>query len=258
VGGYGARMGRVSVWFLLPGAAGLMLAHAGLAGGRAVPVVVAPAVGGSATIFVVSFRAPVRTGVVGSIRLRDLLIAAPVAAGGGCIGHVSVPVPDAHRAALVRVRLDPIALGGRWCTGTYHGKVIELQTAVCPLTVRAAPGGDRTPPVFAGIEQAFACTPGPQRPGQTTQYTLSWHAASDNITPAAQIVYDIYFATTSGGEDYAHPTWTAIAGATSFRTPGLPSHGDAFFVVRARDSAGNEDTNTREQMGVDPCVAFRG
>lgn len=212
--------------------------------------------------------------MVGSVRLRDLLTAAPVSAGAGCIGQISVPVPDAHRGALVRVRLDPIALGGRWCAGTYHGKVIELQTAVCPrgtacptyvrlvgtvgrfsLSVRMARmGGDRTRPVFAGITHAVACTPGPQRPGETTPYTLSWAAASDNITPAADIVYDIYFSTTPRGEDFTHPTWITPPGVTSFRTPGLPSHGDAYFIARARDAAGNEDTNTNEQRGIDPCV----
>jgi hypothetical protein len=235
--------------------------------------VVAPTVGGSATTFVVSFRAPVLTGVVGSVRLRDLLTVATVSAGTGCLGQVSVPVPDAHRGELVRVGLVPKALGGSWCTGTYHGKVVELQSAVCPrgtacptyvrfvatvgrffMTVRAAPAGsDRTPPMFAGITHASACTPGPQRPGQTTPYILSWQAASDNISPAAQIAYDIYFSTMPGGEDFAHPTWTTSPGVTSFRTPRLPSHGDVYFIVRARDAAGNEDTNTHEQKGVDPC-----
>jgi hypothetical protein len=252
----------------------LLFAHAGLAGGEAVRIAVTPAVGGSGTIFVVSFRAPVRTGVVGSVRLRDLLTAMPAPTSTGCIGNVSVPVPDAHRGAMVRVRLDPTALGGRWCAGTYHGKVIELQTAVCARGVacptyvrlvgavgrfslivrRARVGGDRTPPVFAGVTRAVACTPGPQRPGETTPYTLSWHAASDNVTPAADIVYDIYFSTTPGGEDYTRPAWITAPGVTSFRTPGLPSHGDAYFVARARDAAGNEDANTNEQRGIDPCV----
>jgi hypothetical protein len=108
--------------------------------------------------------------------------------------------------------------------------------------------------VFAGIVHAAACTPGPQRPGETSPYTLSWQAAVDNTTPAAEIVYDIYYSTTPGGEDFAHATWTSPPGVTSFRTPGLPSHGEAYFVVRARDSAGNEDGNAHEQPGVDPCV----
>jgi hypothetical protein len=187
-----------------------------------------------------------------------------------------VKVPDVRRGAEVRVRLGPARLTGRWCPGGYRGTVVELQTAVCPhgtacptyvvlrgtvvrfrFTVRAGPeppGADRVPPTFAGLMRAFACTPGPQRPGQTTPFTLSWLPASDNVTPAGHIVYRIYYASTPGGEDYAHPTWTTPPGLTSFRTPGLPSHGDAYFVVRAQDAAGNQDNNTREQKGIDPCL----
>jgi hypothetical protein len=40
---------------------------------------------------------------------------------------------------------------------------------------------------------------------------------------------------------------------TTFKTPGLPSHGSFYFVVRARDAAGNEDRNTIELHGSDPC-----
>jgi hypothetical protein len=224
----------------------------------------------------VSFVSPVRTGVIGSVRLRYLLTAASVSPGQGCLPQVSAPVPDGRRGRLVRGVLDPMALGGQWCTGTYAGRVSLLQTPVCAkgvpcpayvilrgtiarfsLFVRGpipSPGGDLVPPVFAGLERAVACTPGPQRPGQTSPYTLSWQAASDTVTPAAAIVYDIYYSTTAGGEDFTHPTWTSPPGVTSFRTPGLPSHGNAYFVARARDTAGNQDTNTLEQRGVDPCL----
>jgi hypothetical protein len=249
---------------------------AGRAGTAVVPVQVTPAVGMPMTTFLVSFVSPVRTGVIGSIRLRYLLTAASVAPGKDCLAQISDAVPDARRGQRVRVALAPENLGGRWCTGSYRGIVRELQTAVCPhgvmcptyvivrrtvarfpLYVRGPspqPGGDLTPPGFAGVQGAFACTPGPQRPGQTTPYTLSWEAASDNLTPASEIVYDIYYATTAGGEDFTHPTWTTLPGATTFITPGLPSHGEAYFIVRARDAAGNEDTNTHEQHGIDPCL----
>jgi hypothetical protein len=251
-------------------------AGSGLAAQQRVVATVAPAVGGPATVFVVSFRAPADTGVVGSVRLRDLLTATSASPRVDCLGGIRVAVPDARRGARVRVRLAPARLGGGWCAGVYHSTVVELQTAVCPqgsacptyvrflrtvarftLTVRgpAPPAGtDRVPPTFAGLTRAFACTPGPQRPGQTSPYTLSWQPATDNHTPASQIVYQIYYATTPGGEDYSHPTWTTPPGSTSFRTPGLPSHAAAYFVVRAQDAAGNQDTNTHEQQGLDPCL----
>lgn len=253
----------------------LVLAQSGLARPPGAGVKVTPAVGGPRTVFLLSFTSPVRTGVIGSIRLRYLLTAAIATPGKRCLAQISAPVPDARRGERVRVRLSPELLGGRWCAGSYHGSVRELQTAVCPpgtmcptyvrlvgtvarflllVHTDGPTGTDLVAPTFAGLMRAFACTPGPQRPGQTTPFTLSWQAASDNVTPAAQISYDIYFAGTSGGEDFTKPTWTAPPGATGFRTPGLPSHGDAYFVVRARDNAGNEDTNTREQRGIDPCA----
>jgi hypothetical protein len=112
---------------------------------------------------------------------------------------------------------------------------------------------DTAPPSFSGLQTAFACTPGPQRPGETTPFTLSWQPATDNTTPTTQILYDVYLATTPGGENFSSPTWTTAPGATSFETPGLASHGSFYFVVRARDSAGNEDHNTVEIHGSDPC-----
>lgn len=240
---------------------------------------VTPTAGSARTVFVLSFRVPERTGFYGSSQRHDVLTASAPAGSSGCVTALNVRVPDAPAGARLRVALDPHKLGGEWCQGTYHGQIQELQSAVCPrrtlcptyvlvrgtvgrfsMHVRSTappvgspPGADGMPPTFAGLQRAFACTPGAQRPGQTTPYTLSWQAATDNVTPSPEIVYDVYLATTPGGEDFSKPTWTTPPGVTTYRTPGLPSHGTFYFVVRARDSAGNEDRNTLEQHGVDPC-----
>ena len=103
------------------------------------------------------------------------------------------------------------------------------------------------------LEHAFACTPGAQRPGQTTPFTLGWEAASDTATPSAKLVYDVFESGQPAGEDFSKPSWTTPAGALSFKTPGLATHGTFYFVVRARDQAGNEDRNRIESRGVDPC-----
>jgi hypothetical protein len=244
------------------------------AGATLVPATVMPTTGTPASSFVVSFTSPDRTGVIGSKRLLDKLTAVSVTPKKGCLAQVESSVPVARRGQRINVRLDPFALGGRWCTGRYMGKIVELQTLVCPpgtmcptyvrllgtvarfsLTVLLpSTGADRTPPTFAGLDRAFACTPGPQRPGQTTPYTLTWHPAADGRTPSSEIVYDVYTADAARGEDFSKPSWTTPPGTTTFRTPGLPSHGTAYFVVRARDAAGNEDSNTREQQGLDPCA----
>jgi hypothetical protein len=74
------------------------------------------------------------------------------------------------------------------------------------------------------------------------------------VTPSSKIIYNIYQATTSGGEDFSAPTYTTAPGATSFDTPQLPSTKTFYFVVRARDQAGNEDSNTVEREGQNLCL----
>jgi Collagen triple helix repeat (20 copies) len=107
-------------------------------------------------------------------------------------------------------------------------------------------------PAFAGLQSASYCTGGPVQPAEMVSYTLTWQAATDNVTPSSQIVYDIFVAHPPGGEDFSHPTWTTPPGVTTYSTPDLPSEG-TYFVVRARDKAGNEDQNTVEREGVNTC-----
>ena len=113
---------------------------------------------------------------------------------------------------------------------------------------------DTIPPKFAGLKAATTCIPGPVGGGRTTSYHLSWDPAADNRTPSSQIVYDIYQASTPGGEDFSVPTYTSPAGATSFDTPPLSTETTFYFVVRARDRAGNSDSNKVERQGQNLCV----
>ncbi|MHB8690406.1 MAG: hypothetical protein ACYDHH_04105 [Solirubrobacteraceae bacterium] len=244
---------------------------AGSAPASRIDVTVTPPTGSATTSFVIGFRAPDRTGRHG-VNERHYVLSASGPPSPGCVASVDQRLAYARRGALVEVRLDPARLGGSWCPGTFRGLIQELQARACPtrspchthaslvatigrFTIEVtAGGGDTTPPTFAGLQSAFACTPGPQRPGQTTPFTLTWQAATDDVTPSSQIVYDVYLATAAGGENFAQPTWTTGPGVTSYRTPGLASHGSFYFVVRSRDQAGNEDHNTVEVRGVDPCL----
>jgi hypothetical protein len=117
----------------------------------------------------------------------------------------------------------------------------------------AANRPDQTPPTFAGLVSATTCIPGPID-GRTTSYTLRWDAATDNLTPARRIVYDVYQAAVPGGEDFSTPTYTTPAGATTFATPELPADKAVYFVVRARDRSGNRDSNTVERQGQNLCL----
>jgi hypothetical protein len=145
----------------------------------------------------------------------------------------------------------------------YSGRLARLvATTVALLTLTGAlaagalsrvAGHDRTPPTFAGLKSATTCIPGPTG-GQSASYQLSWDPATDNVTPSAKIVYDIFQATKSGGENFSSATYTTRRGATTFTTPPLPSDKDFYFVVRARDRAGNRDSNQVEREGVNLCV----
>lgn len=112
---------------------------------------------------------------------------------------------------------------------------------------------DHRPPVFAGLKSATTCIPGPIGGGSTSSYHLAWDPAKDNVTPSAKIVYEIYQATKPGGEDFSTPTYTTAPGATSFETPQLTTNNSFYFVVRARDRAGNEDSNAVEREGQNLC-----
>ncbi len=105
---------------------------------------------------------------------------------------------------------------------------------------------------FAGLKSATTCIPGPIGAGKTSSYHLSWEAAGEK-NRHRRIVYEIYQATTRGGENFSQPTYTTAASVTSFDTPQLPSEKAFYFVVRARDSAGNEDSNTVEREGQNLC-----
>jgi hypothetical protein len=130
--------------------------------------------------------------------------------------------------------------------------------AVAALLMVSAPAQarskDHTPPVFAGLKSATTCIPGPIGPERTSSYHLSWDPATDNVTPSKRIVYEIYQATTAGGEDFSKPTYMTARGARTFDTPQLPTDESFYFVVRARDRAGNEDSNTIEHEGQNLCV----
>jgi hypothetical protein len=126
--------------------------------------------------------------------------------------------------------------------------------SVCALLGFAAAGRDRTPPRFAGLRSATTCIPGPIGGDRTASYRLAWPPARDNRTPRRRIVYDVYQARTSGGESFAKPTYETQPGARVFATPPLPSTATFYFVVRARDAAGNRDRNRRERRGVNLCL----
>lgn len=108
---------------------------------------------------------------------------------------------------------------------------------------------DTQPPAFAGLTSATA---------SGNSVTLTWNAATDNITASNQLVYLIYQATAAGGENYASPTYTTAAGATSYAATGLNANTAYYFVVRAQDAAGNTTTTTLERSATTQGATLSG
>jgi hypothetical protein len=96
-------------------------------------VQVNPAVGGPTSTFVVSFTAAASTGVIGSMRVRNELSADTGSTSTTCDSHPSQLVPDLHRGQRIHVTLDRRPADARWCAGVFRGKLVELQTLVCPF-----------------------------------------------------------------------------------------------------------------------------
>ena len=76
--------------------------------------------------------------------------------------------------------------------------------------------------------------------------TVNWTQGTDNVTAQGDLVYNIYMSTTSGQYNYASPYSTTDAGVSSKDLSMGDLRGTHYFVVRCKDAAANEDTNTAE------------
>jgi hypothetical protein len=275
-------------WALATALLVLIAASATAAGlGPTTRVTVKPGSGTPQTRFSFSLRVPVATGRFGRLSRADTLsVTGPP--GTHCESRASRALKAAKKGKRVKLTLRPAKSG--WCAGRWRGTVLQTESVrcsptagrVCPDLVvaprviasfrfRVKPKATHSPPTqpsgdvptFAGLISAVTCPGGGPQPVRarggavvlpgTRSYTLTWTAATDAVTPSAQIVYDIFVATAPGAEDFAKPTFTTAPGATSFGTPNEPRAATLYFVVRARNAAGHEDTNKVERQGVVSC-----
>ena len=109
---------------------------------------------------------------------------------------------------------------------------------------------DATAPSFAGATSAAALSPG--------SASLTWSAATDDSSAAAQISYLVYASKTSGGESWTSPDLVTLPGATSGVVTDLGGDTLYHFVVRAKDQAGNVDANVVEVAAQTSHVSFGG
>jgi subtilisin family serine protease len=120
------------------------------------------------------------------------------------------------------------------------------------LFLRGLRSGDSNPPVFSGLESGIDA-------GTGGAVDLSWSGAFDP-EGAEPIRYNIYQATAPGGQEFGSPTHTTYN--TQFTATGLTDGLPYYFVVRAQDACGNEDSNSVE-MSATPsapvqCAMFIG
>jgi hypothetical protein len=119
-----------------------------------------------------------------------------------------------------------------------NASVIELRVP--------APAPEPVPPPV-DLPPSFAGCGGVQMIDAKT-LRVTWAAATDDGTPADAIRYDVYSATTAGGQDFSKPAATKI-GKTEALLTGLSPGTTYHIVCRARDSAGNQETNSIDFVG---------
>ncbi|MCX7958568.1 MAG: fibronectin type III domain-containing protein, partial [Deltaproteobacteria bacterium] len=76
---------------------------------------------------------------------------------------------------------------------------------------------------------------------------LSWAPAKDDVTPENKIVYLICMSETTGECAKNFSQKHSATGVTNYQITGLTEGKKYFFIIRARDEAGNTDTNTNEK-----------
>lgn len=103
---------------------------------------------------------------------------------------------------------------------------------------RAAKSDDQSPPTFNGATLAVPAGP--------REIDLFWDFASDDRTPAAELIYKVYKAAQAGQENFLQADFISPKGASTVRASGLEPDTEYFFVVRAQDAAGNLDQNRVE------------
>lgn len=155
----------------------------------------------------------------------------------GSPGSPGSSPPTATVVGATNVKVEGLMPGTDyeiWCgarDSSRNGDVGQQLLTTTTLT-------DGTPPVFAGLATVEGISRHAAR--------LSWNPASDNASTGSEIVYAVYATDAAGAEDFTTPVLLTDPGQTSVDVGGLGGS-PQFFVVRARDRAGNEDANTLER-----------
>ncbi len=119
---------------------------------------------------------------------------------------------------------------------------------------------DTQPPVFAGLKTLNA-VPNSSALGQVGQAVglngkfkavLAWDAATDNVSRTPDLVYRVYRTDKMWQFDFTKPLATTSPGVTNYTDNTLADGKIYYYVVRAVDERGNEDSNfTQVDLPID-------
>ncbi|QUI24801.1 fibronectin type III domain-containing protein [Vallitalea pronyensis] len=128
--------------------------------------------------------------------------------------------------------ISSVDINGLSDTTTYYLNVIVTDQAgnKAMYTTLTTATSDTTGPVF-GNSGAFSLVK-----GTGTDVTVTWTAATDNLTAASDLEYLVYHA--NDGSTYV-PFGTYEKNITTKTVTGLDSYTDIFFKIYVRDAAGN-------------------
>lgn len=136
--------------------------------------------------------------------------------------------------------LSTLRVGERMPRGSSplsDSKIQLIRTWIEEGAQRSAATDDTEPPQFGGATSAVAIS--------STEIDVFWDAAVDNRTASESIWYSIFVATDSVLHDFLQPS-LEVTGALTARVDNLEPATHYYFVVRARDEAGNLETNLFE------------
>jgi fibronectin type 3 domain-containing protein len=106
---------------------------------------------------------------------------------------------------------------------------------------------DKVAPAFDGAAQVTV----------VDDFTLNvaWAPATDDVSKPEQLTYAVYSGLAADAIDLTTPLATSAPGASAHDVSGLAAGTTYFFIVRARDAAGNEDAN---EVVVSGTTTFNG
>ena len=164
----------------------------------------------------------------------------------GAPGRPLIVECRSERSRIVARAGEPPALDTRGPHGGLAPDELDLLRAwidqgaqeSCPFDPTVC--ADDAAPSFAGVTSATAI--------DASTVELCWDAGSDDRTPPAELVYDVYEAPAGS------PSFTSAPGESCVTLSGLLPAADYCWVVRARDGSGNEDDNTVESCLTTPAA----